>query len=154
MAIPYSILPITTNPRDKKAKRKLYARAQRTHTLTTRDIAVHLARHNSPFSVGTIVGLLEDAHKCILEHLQEGARVNLGALGAFYTTLTSRGADSAEEFTEDNITRVNLRWRPSKEMEQGMEEVDFEFVPTRVMQRRAKKEHQQNLNEEVRQSKK
>lgn len=154
MAIPYSILPITTNPRNKKAKWKIYAKAQRTETVTTRDIAAHLASHNSPFSEGTIIGLLQDAQRCILEHLKNGARVNLDDLGAFYTTLTSTGANSTEEFTEENIRRANLRWKPSKRMEQEMKNVEYKFVPSRKEQRKALKKMSEDINDEIRKSKK
>ena len=76
MAINYALVPITTNARNKRAKWTIHAAAQGKETLTTRDIAEHLASHNSPFSVGTIMGILEDMQKCILEQLQKGNHVS------------------------------------------------------------------------------
>lgn len=153
MAIPYSLVPITTNPRDKNAKWQIYAKAQRTETFTTRDIAEHLAGHNSPFSVGTIIGLLEDAQRCILEHLEAGARVDLDKLGAFYTTLTSRGAKSTAEFTDDNIERINLRWKPSKRMATAIQRTPLKLVPNRAEQRKAVKKMGEMADEEIAASK-
>lgn len=149
MAIPYSLVPITTNPRDKNAKWQIYAKAQRTETLTTRDIAEHLASHNSPFTVGTIIGLLEDAQRCIFEHLQAGARVDLDRLGAFYTTLTSRGADRAEDFTDDNIERINLRWKPSARMAQDIQSTPLKLVANREEQRKAKRKMAEKADEDI-----
>lgn len=153
MAINYTLVPITTNARDKNARWTVHAAAQSTKTVTTRDIAKHLAGHNSPFSVGTIIGLLEDAQKCIFEHLQDGARVNLDTLGAFYTTLKSRGAMTSGEFTDDYIEHINLRWRPSKQMERDIQHTPLRLVPNRADMRKAKKESVEKLDEELAASK-
>lgn len=153
MAITYSLLPITTNPRDKKAKRLVYARAQSLETLTTRDIAAHISSHNSPFSEGVIIGLLQDAQRCILETLMAGKRVDLDTLGAFYTTLSSRGAKKTEEFTKDNIERINLRWKPSKRMTKAIQYAELKEVPNRREQRKAVKEMLEIVDTEVKKSK-
>ncbi len=149
MAIPYSLLPITTNPRDKNAKRLIYAKAQRTQTLTTRDVARHLAQHNSVFSEGTIIGLLQDAQHCIAEFLRQGARVDLDDLGAFYTTLTSEGAESAEQFSRANVKHINLRWKPSKRMDQHMQTAPLKLVANRQGQRKALKTMEKQASEEA-----
>ncbi|MBQ8051761.1 MAG: hypothetical protein IJ197_09360 [Bacteroidaceae bacterium] len=137
-----------------RTKRKLvYATAQRRQTVTTRDIARHLASHQSPFSEGTIIGLLQDAQRCIFEHLMAGDRVNLDDLGAFYTNLSSRGAATAEEFDESLIKRVNLRWKPSTRMSKAIQTVALNRVPNRAEQRRAKKKMSELANKEVEASK-
>lgn len=153
MAINYSYVPITTNARDKNAKWKLFGRVQSTGTVTTRDIAAHLASHNSVFSEGTIIGLLQDAHRCIVEHLQKGAYVNLDDLGTFYPTLRCRGADTVEEFTQDNIECVKIRWKASKRMETAMQRVPLNLVPSRADQRKAKKTMGEQMNQEIAESK-
>ncbi|MBQ8050205.1 MAG: hypothetical protein IJ197_01345 [Bacteroidaceae bacterium] len=153
MAINYSYVPITSNPRDKKAKWHVYANVQSTGTVTTRDIAAHLASHNSVFSEGTIIGLLQDAHRCILEQLQRGAYVNLDDLGTFYPTLKCRGADTVEEFTQDNIERINIRWRPSKRMEKAIQRTPLNLVSRREDQRRSKRKMGEQLNQEIAESK-
>lgn len=149
MAINYSLMTRSTNPADKSAKWLVYASAQSNETVTTRDIADHLAGHGSPFSVGTIVGLLQDAQKCIMEHLERGDRVDLGDLGAFFTTLASHGAPSAEEFTPALIKSVNLRWRPSKKMVQRIQHVELREVATRARQRSVRQTMKDDLNKEM-----
>lgn len=147
------MVAITTNSRDKDARWTIHASAQSTMTVTTRDIAEHLAGHNSPFSVGTIIGLLEDAQKCIYEHLQAGARVDPDTLGAFYTTLTSRGATSVEEFSEDNIERINLRWRPSRRMASDIQSTPLRLVANRAEQRKARRKMEEIVDRDVKASK-
>ena len=74
MAIKYSYVPRSSNLSDADAKWLIYAAAQSTETINLQQIARHLSSHNSPFSEGTIIGLLTDFQKCIVEHLKRGAR--------------------------------------------------------------------------------
>ncbi|MBR1789591.1 MAG: hypothetical protein IJ762_10470 [Bacteroidaceae bacterium] len=152
MSIKYSLLPRSSSPRDDQAPRLVYAAAQSTETVGLRQLAHHLASHHSVFSEGTIIGLLTDFQRCILEQLQSGARVDLEVLGAFYTTLQGRGAKSAEEFTPDLVDRINIRWRPSHEMEQAIQRTPLEFVLNRAEQRAQRKRNLAELNQEVEES--
>lgn len=139
MAIRYSLLPRSSSPREDNAPRLIYAAAQSTETVSLQQIAHHIASHNSVFSEGTIVGLLTDFQKCVLEQLKRGARVNLEGFGSFYTTLQGRGAANSEDFTTDLIDRINIRWRPSPEMEKAIQSTPLEFVVNRASQRKMKK---------------
>lgn len=145
MPINYSLMRRSTAPHDPNAPWLIYASAQRRHTVRTRDIAQHLADHGSPFSVGTIIGLLQDAQKCIAEHLADGDRVDLDDLGAFFTTLSSTGVPTVEEFSTDLIRRINLRWQPSKEMKKRVAQAELTEVATRPTMRRMMKEEKQQL---------
>ena len=149
MAIDYSFVVRLASIYGRTKKKLVYATAQRRQTLTTRDIAKHISSHNSVFSEGTIIGLLQDAQRCIMEHLIAGDRVNLDDLGAFYTSISSRGAESAEEFDVSLIKSVNLRWKPSKRMTEAMKGVELRPVATRAEQRKAKKKMATIANQDV-----
>lgn len=149
MPINYCLLPRSTAPHDPNARWLVYASGQSRRTVTVRDIALHIHEHNSPFSVGTIVGLLEDAQQCIAEHLAQGDRVDMQSLGAFFTTISSSGAPSAEEFTTEHIRSVNLRWQPTREMRQRIQREPLVEVPTRQALRKAKQESKQRLDDEL-----
>ena len=149
MAINYSFVVRSENLAEKSKKRRVYAAAQSTETVTIRDIAEHIASHNSVFSEGTIIGLLQDAQRCIMERLLSGARVDLEDLGAFYTTIASHGAQSTEEFDESLIKRINLRWKPSKRMTQAIRNVELRPVATRAEQRRVMRMMRQQVDEEI-----
>lgn len=149
MPINYSLMRRSTAPHDPNAQWLIYASAQRRHTVKTRDIAQHLADHGSPFSVGTIIGLLQDAQKCIAEHLADGDRVDLDDLGTFFTTLSSTGVPTVEEFSTDLIHSINLRWQPSKEMKKRVAQAKLMEVPTRPIMRQMIKEEKQQLKEET-----
>ena len=137
MALNYSFVVRLAKVSDKKKGRRVYAAAQSKETVTTRDIARHLSAHQSPFSEGTIIGLLQDAQRCIMEQLLEGKRVDLDDLGAFYSTIASRGAENTEQFDESLIKSINLKWRPSKKMSKAMQRVELNRVATRAEQRLA-----------------
>ena len=149
MAIRYSLLPRNSNLSEKDAPWQVYAAAQSTEVVTLQKIARHLSSHNSVFSEGTIIGLLTDFQKCIVEQLKNGARVDLGELGAFYTTLRGKGAPSSEEFTTDLVEHIQVRWRVSKEMDKAMQHTKLVQVATRAKMRQAKKEMIQKTNEEI-----
>ncbi|MBQ8968210.1 MAG: hypothetical protein IJ064_00545 [Bacteroidaceae bacterium] len=153
MALNYSFVVRLAKISEKDKGRRVYAAAQSTGTVTTRDIAAHLASHQSPFSEGTIIGLLQDAQRCIMEHLLAGDRVDLGDLGAFYTTIASRGAASAEEFDESYIKSINLRWKPTRKMTKAMQHVPLKRVLNRAEQRQAKKKMAEMVNEDIAASK-
>ena len=44
---------------------KYYPRVSYKQTLDIHDMAVHMAEHNTPFSEGTIEGILRDFVKCV-----------------------------------------------------------------------------------------
>jgi len=102
----YSRAARLSKPNDKQSEKKIYAVAQSDETINLNHLATHMAEHTSPFSVGTIKGVLADAVGCIVELLCQGKRVQLEGLGTFFTSLKSKGADSTEEFTAANITAV------------------------------------------------
>ena len=102
----YSRAARLSKPNEKTSEKKIYAVAQSDETINLNHLATHMAEHTSPFSVGTIKGVLADAVGCIVELLCQGKRVQLEGLGTFFTSLKSTGADSTEAFTAANITAV------------------------------------------------
>ena len=149
MSIKYSLVPRTSNLADENAKWLIYAAAQSTETVTLEQIARHMASHNSPFSEGTIIGMLTDFEHCIVEQLKRGARVDLGKLGAFFTTLTGRGAETSEDFNTSYIDRINVRWRISRDMEKEMQDTRLVLYPNRAEQRKAKRLLAEKVNKEM-----
>lgn len=148
MSIQYSLVPRSSSLKDADAPWLIYAAAQSTETVTLQQIARHLSSHNSPFSEGTIIGLLTDFEKCIVEQLKRGARVDLGILGAFYTTLTGRGAPTSEEFSPSYIDHINVRWRPSREMDTDIQRVRLKPTPNRAEQRKARRKQNEMVNQQ------
>ena len=135
--INYSICIMGTKPGTKKAQiteTKAYGTAQIHESLTFDDFCTHIADHNSPFSKGTVKGILTDAVMCLKEQLLAGNAVNLGDLGRFHVELNTKGAVTTEEFTTDNILAVNVRWTPGKQFTNLRQEATFQLMPNRAAQ--------------------
>ena len=94
--IKYSIVIMGTKPGTPKSQiqeTKAYGAAQVNEVLDFDAFCQHLADHNSPYSKGSIRGILTDAVACIREQMLAGNKVCLGDLGDFHVErrVTSSG---------------------------------------------------------------
>ena len=87
-------------------------------TMDLEKLAAHMAAHNSPYSKGTITGILSDMCQCIKELLLEGKNVKIADLAIFSLGIKSNGgADSEEEFSvTKNVKGLKLRARATGEL--------------------------------------
>lgn len=74
--------------------KKWYVRPVIKEMLGIREMAQHMAEHNTPFSAGTIEGILTDFSKCIREQLLNGNSVKIDNLAIFKITLHSNAFDT------------------------------------------------------------
>ncbi len=135
--IKYSIAIKGTKPGTKKAEiteTKAYGEAQTDEILDLDTFCKHIAEHHSPFSKGTIKGVLSDAVGCLREQLLAGNKVKLGDLGDFHVELATKGAKTTEEFNTSYIENVNVRWTPGKGFKNLRSEAEFQLVPNRKAQ--------------------
>lgn len=89
---------------------KWYARVVSTETIGLMQLADHMRTHNTPYSTGTIKGILEDAVNCVRELLLEGKRVQLDGLASFGLSIMHKsGAAVADDFSvRKNVKAVKL----------------------------------------------
>ena len=135
--INYSICIMGTKPGTKKAditETKAYGTAQIDEKLTFDDFCAHIADHNSPFSKGTIQGVLTDAVHCLREQLLAGNSIQLGDLGNFRVELATEGADTTDEFNASKIKEVNVCWTPGPDFKNLRDAATFQLVPSRKAQ--------------------
>ena len=71
---------------------------------------------------------------CMREMLLEGKKIRLGDLGDFSLLLGSKGAESADKFTAQNITQVKVQWEPGKEFKNLIDDAEFNLVASRSAQ--------------------
>ncbi|MBQ8969630.1 MAG: DNA-binding protein [Bacteroidaceae bacterium] len=147
MAINYSLSARLSNPSDKNSEKRVYPIAQYQDLLDLKELAGHVAAHGSPFSKGTIMGILTDTVACIRENLLLGHKIQLGDMGAFFVTLSSEGAESADTFTPSLITGVNVRWAASDEFKSLLGEASFRQVATREIQALGRKNMREAVDE-------
>lgn len=75
-------------------KKNWYVRKEPKQTLGIRDMAKHMEEHHTPFTAGTIEGLLTDFVKCIREQLLDGNSVKIDDLAIFKLSVESNPYDS------------------------------------------------------------
>lgn len=95
-------------------QKKFYAVAVQDRTMDFEDFVTHISEHNSPYSRGTVHGVLMDTLDCLQELILDGKSVRLADLGLFSIGMTSRGEDSAAKVTAQSIEGVHLIVRNTK----------------------------------------
>ena len=113
---------------------KAYAIAQYTDVMNIEKFARHISSHGSVYSRADISAILYLAVDCMREQLLEGKKIRLGDLGDFSINLTSKGADTADKFSAQNITGVNVVWEPGIEFKSLLADAEFNLVASRNAQ--------------------
>ena len=124
----------------KKAFGKFYARPVVTHTIGIAELAEHMASHNTPFSAGTIRGILTAMVVCVRELVMQNVAVKIENLAIFSIGIRpKKGADSEEEFSVANhIDGVRLRARATGKFSNN--QLDLEATLKNVKDLTKKKE--------------
>ena len=111
-----------------------FATAQYTEVMTIEKFARHIADHGTTYSRADIMAILYMAVDCMREQLLEGKKIRLGELGDFSLSLSSKGAETAEKFSSQNIQRVAVSWEPGSEFRNLLADAEFNLVATRSAQ--------------------
>ena len=113
---------------------KAFAVAQYADVMNIEKFAKHIATHGCVYSRADISAILYMAVDCMREMLLEGKKIRLGDLGDFSVSLSSTGAETAEKFSAQNITGVNVTWDCGPEFRDLINEADFNLVASRKAQ--------------------
>ena len=109
-----------------------------------------MADHNTPFTAGTIRGVITDMAECIVELLRQGYAVELDGLSKFYLTCSSNMVETVQEFNPANdIKKINIRTSIDKNAQSAVNtDIDYVYVMTREEQAAAKKAAKAQLPQE------
>ena len=77
-----------------KNERKWYVHSVQKQEMDIEAMAQHMEEHNTPFSAGTIEGILTDFVKCIREQILNGNTVKIDNLAIFKLSIESNGYDT------------------------------------------------------------
>ena len=124
-----------------------HPQAQCRQVMNLSDMAKHMASHSSKYDRGDVMAVATQLTSCIREQLLLGNKVVLGDLGAFCVSLVSESADNAESFSTALIKKVKVRWEPSTEFQDLLNEATFEYVGTRKAQAEAREAEKKLLNQ-------
>ena len=96
---------------------KWYARAVHTGTVDIDDLAEEM-QANCTVKRADIVAVLSELVETMKKHLQLSHRVKLDRLGTFKIGMSTKPADSAEEFTAgQNVKSVHVLFQPETKIE-------------------------------------
>ena len=118
----------------KTEKQNAFAISQYTDVMTIEKFAKHITSHGSVYSRADISAILYMAVDCMREMLLEGKKIRLGDLGDFSLLLSSKGAETADKFTAQNITNVKVQWEPGQQFKNLLEDAEFNLVASRSAQ--------------------
>ena len=133
----------------KTEKQNAFAISQYTDVMTIEKFAKHITSHGSVYSRADISAILYMAVDCMREMLLEGKKIRLGDLGDFSILLSSKGAETADKFTAQNITNVKVQWEPGQQFKNLLDDAEFNLVASRSAQAaviKAIKEGKTNVN--------
>ena len=102
--------------------------------MTIEKFAKHITSHGSVYSRADISAILYMAVDCMREMLLEGKKIRLGDLGDFSILLASKGAETADKFTAQNITNVKVQWEPGQQFKNLLDDAEFNLVASRSAQ--------------------
>ena len=118
----------------KTEKQNAFAISQYTDVMTIEKFAKHITSHGSVYSRADISAILYMAVDCMREMLLEGKKIRLGDLGDFSLLLASKGAETADKFTAQNITNVKVQWNPGQQFKNLLDDAEFNLVASRSAQ--------------------
>ena len=87
---------------------KYYPRVSYKQTLNIHDMAVHMADHNTPFSEGTIEGILRDFVKCTREQTLMGNTVKVDNLAIFKVSVMGNGCSKLYDADADKTISASI----------------------------------------------
>ena len=87
---------------------KYYPRVSYKQTLNIHDMAVHMADHNTPFSEGTIEGILRDFVKCTREQTLMGNTVKVDNLAIFKVSVMGNGCSKLYDADADKLISATI----------------------------------------------
>lgn len=91
---------------------KWYARAVTSETMSLDNLVEHMASHGTPYSEGTIAGVITDMVACIRELALDGKAVKIPDLAIFALGIETTPANTAAEWKPNtNINRTYLKAR-------------------------------------------
>ena len=112
--IKYRKVKRTPQTGENAGKELWYATVVTDREMNFEEFVDHISSHNSPYSRGTVHGVMMDMLDCLKELILDGKSVRLSDLGLFSIGMTSRGEETREKVTTASVQGVHLIVRNTK----------------------------------------
>lgn len=123
MAIRYALAE-RPNPRDMTAPRKFYAHAKSTGDINLKQLSKDISARSTVNSSDTLA-VLDSLIQQLVKELEAGRIVRLGDFGSFQISISSEGADTAEQFTSSMIKGSRIIFRPGIDLRDMLATVTY-----------------------------
>lgn len=115
------------NPQEASLPSKYYAVSSSVGKFTVDDFAQQISGRSSLTS-GDIKNVLDNFLEELPVFLKLGLSIQLAGFGTMRLSLSSDGADTAEEFTADKIKGARIIFTPSPELKKSIKNIKYEQV--------------------------
>ena len=112
--IKYRKVKRTPQTGENAGKELWYATVVTDREMNFEEFVDHISSHNSPYSRGTVHGVMMDMLDCLKELILDGKSVRLSDLGLFSIGMTSRGEESKDKVSAASVEGVHLIVRNTK----------------------------------------
>ena len=109
---------------------KFYARAQAGGELSFKQLCVKVSRECT-VTKADVMAVLEGCITSMKEYLEHGMIVRLGDFGSFQLSVTSEGALTEEDFTNENIKGAKIIFRPGLDVKELYSILEYNRVKVR-----------------------
>ena len=99
--------------------KKWYPRADYKQTYGIHELAKHMAEHETPFSEGTIRGILTDAVKCIRHLTLDGNTVKIDNLAIFKCSVEGNPVNTLYDKTNDIVIKAVIGPKTARDPRTG-----------------------------------
>lgn len=130
-SVTYSVVE-RIDPREPDTAGKYYATAQARGVMGIREMAERIQQACTVTRADTMAVLtaLEDVAS---DGLRGGEIVRLGELGSLQISLSGKGADTAEEYTDSLITKARILFRPGTTLKNTIAGLSFQRVSAKTV---------------------
>lgn len=113
------------NPRDLEAAPLFYASSLISRKVDLDELSAAIG-HSSTVARADVYAVLLALIDEIISNLSNGNKVMLGKLGSLNVSVSSEGAETAEEFTSANIKGAKIIYRPGDEIKNMLKVLKYE----------------------------
>ena len=112
--IKYRKVKRTPQTGENAGKELWYATVVTDREMSFEEFVDHISSHNSPYSRGTVHGVMMDMLDCMKELILDGKSVRLGDLGLFSIGMSSRGEVSRDKVNSASVQDIHLLVKNTK----------------------------------------
>ena len=137
-SVTYSVIQ-KVNPRNREAEPKYYASAKARGDINIREMAERI-QQTCTVTKADVYAVLVALEDVIVDALRNGEIVRLMDIGTFQILLRTKGAVTEEKFTEENINKSRINFRPGSALANALTGLTYTKVARTPTEKETSKE--------------